>query len=127
VEQLFGDHPPAGADLERLEEQTLVRLALAALPGRCRRLVAALYYEDPPPRYAALARRLGMPVGSLGPTRARCIERLRGILQELSTGGRGISEDAVPTSVGRRGGGPYTNRRSPAGIRPEAARPEKNR
>ena len=41
-----------GADLERLEEQAMIRLALAGLPPRCRRLLEALYYEDPAPAYA---------------------------------------------------------------------------
>jgi RNA polymerase sigma factor (sigma-70 family) len=127
VERVSADHPPAGADLERLEEQTSIRLALAALPERCRRLVSALYYEHPQPTYAVLSQRLGMPVGSLGPTRARCIERLRRILEELSAGGRGISGDAVPTSVGRHDGRPGASGRSPAGNRPVAPRTERNR
>src|SRR5881628_3358589 len=48
LESLPADVPAAGADLEAVEEQTLVRLALAALPERCRGLLYALYYEDPP-------------------------------------------------------------------------------
>lgn len=77
LERRAADDEPVGADLERLEQQALVRLALAAIDARCRDLLAALYYEDPAPAYAELARRLGVPIGSLGPTRARCMEKLR--------------------------------------------------
>ncbi|MEV7781687.1 hypothetical protein [Kitasatospora sp. NPDC088351] len=57
----------------------LVREAVAALPGRCPRLVAALA-EDPPPTYHELSVRLGMPRGSIGPTRSRCLACLRVLL-----------------------------------------------
>ena len=102
VEALPADQPAIGAELETLEEQALVRLALAGLPAGCRRLLAALYYEDPVPDYAALARRLGMPIGSLGPTRARCIERLRHSLEGISHPKAGISQP--PRATFERGG-----------------------
>jgi len=86
------------ADLERLEEQALVRHAMEALPPRCRRLLEALYYEDPVPAYADIARRLGVPMGSIGPTRARCFERLRAALSALTTDPAGIREAPTPTS-----------------------------
>ncbi|MBI5837023.1 MAG: sigma-70 family RNA polymerase sigma factor [Candidatus Eisenbacteria bacterium] len=86
------------ADLELLEEQALVRLALGRLPGRCRALLEALYYEEPTPSYADLSRRLGVPIGSLGPTRARCFDRMRAALAALASGDGGISELASPTS-----------------------------
>ncbi|MED7950840.1 MULTISPECIES: hypothetical protein [unclassified Streptomyces] len=54
----------------------LVREAVAALPGRCPQLMAALV-EDPPPTYRELSERLGMPRGSIGPTRSRCLACLR--------------------------------------------------
>jgi len=97
LESLPADMPAAGADLEAVEEQTLVRLALAALPERCRGLLYALYYEDPPPAYAVLARRLGVPVGSLGPTRARCFDRLRAEFRNLGADAGGIIAGAPLT------------------------------
>ena len=82
-----------GADLEKVERQHQVRMALGAVPERCKRLLEALYYEDPTPSYTELSQRLGVPVGSLGPTRARCMERLRGHFEEVSGEAAGISED----------------------------------
>lgn len=77
LDQRAGDDEPVGADLELLERQAMVRLAFGGLSERCRRLLHALYYEDPAPAYSELSKRLGVPIGSLGPTRARCMDKLR--------------------------------------------------
>ena len=55
---------------------------LSELDPRCRDLITALYFDPGTPSYAEVASRLGRPVGSIGPTRARCLQRLRGILEE---------------------------------------------
>ena len=47
-----------------------------ALPERCRQLVGVIAFADRPD-YARLAEALGMPVGSIGPTRGRCLAKLR--------------------------------------------------
>jgi RNA polymerase sigma factor (sigma-70 family) len=101
--RVAASEPAIGADLERLEDQALVRLSLAALAPRCRRLLEALYYEDPTPAYAEIGRRLGIPVGSIGPTRARCFERLRAALAALDAVER-ISERGTPTFESGTGG-----------------------
>ena len=88
---------PVGADLERLEREATLRMALATVPERCRRLLQALYYDDPVPGYAELAERLGVPIGSLGPTRARCFEKMRLAFEELAN--PGIRHGAAPTSL----------------------------
>jgi len=93
VERLVDHQEEVGADLERVERQHQVRLALAGVSERCRRLLEALYYEDPTPSYSELSQRLGVPVGSLGPTRARCMERLKGHLESQDRDTAGINED----------------------------------
>jgi RNA polymerase sigma factor (sigma-70 family) len=50
-----------------------------ALPERCRQLVSVIAFADKPD-YAHLAESLGMPVGSIGPTRGRCLAKLRDLL-----------------------------------------------
>jgi len=50
-----------------------------ALPDRCRTLIAVIAFADRPD-YSLIAESLGMPVGSIGPTRGRCLAKLRGIL-----------------------------------------------
>ena len=50
--------------------------AIGKLPGNCRNLLRLLLI-DPPPSYAEVSAALDIPVGSIGPTRARCLEHLR--------------------------------------------------
>ncbi|MBA2389517.1 MAG: sigma-70 family RNA polymerase sigma factor [Geodermatophilaceae bacterium] len=58
------------------ERQQAMRDGLAELPPRQRELLLLLV-ADPPLSYETIGARLGMPVGSIGPTRARCLARLR--------------------------------------------------
>jgi RNA polymerase sigma factor (sigma-70 family) len=67
--------------LIRLEREHEVRCAVERLPERCRELVYLLFYEAERPSYDEISRRLGMPVASIGPTRARCLEKLRAMLE----------------------------------------------
>jgi DNA-directed RNA polymerase specialized sigma24 family protein len=60
------------------------------LPSRCR-LILHLLSADTPLGYKELSEALGMPIGSIGPTRARCLERLRRIAAE-----RGIVLSGAP-------------------------------
>ena len=77
------DQMPPDADATAIEEEIIVaernaalRAAFAELPPRCYQLLSMLV-SDPPPPYAEISAKLGLPVGSIGPTRARCLERLR--------------------------------------------------
>jgi RNA polymerase sigma factor (sigma-70 family) len=49
---------------------------IARLPERCRALLRVIAFADRPD-YAAVAKALGMPIGSIGPTRGRCLAKLR--------------------------------------------------
>ena len=65
--------------LQRLnlsEMRTAVWEAFRKLSERCRELLLLLI-EDPPLSYQAIAEILDRPVGSIGPTRARCVNTLR--------------------------------------------------
>lgn len=65
------------------ERQHLVRQGLAELGGRCERLLTALFLDPDHPDYERIALQLRIPVGSIGPTRARCFEKLEKILRRL--------------------------------------------
>jgi RNA polymerase sigma factor (sigma-70 family) len=52
---------------------------VAGLPERCRALLRVIAFADRPD-YPELARSLGMPIGSIGPTRGRCLAKLRASL-----------------------------------------------
>lgn len=58
------------------ERHAALRQALVQLPSCCQRLLALLI-EDPPIPYAEISATLGIPVGSIGPTRLRCLDKLR--------------------------------------------------
>lgn len=68
--------------IQRLEEQHLVRVALEMLEERCRTLLTLLFYNNHPPAYAEIAISLGLPAGSIGPQRARCLEKLARLLRK---------------------------------------------
>src|SRR6516165_8015312 len=58
------------------ERHAALREAFAHLPPCCQQLIALLI-EDPPVPYAEISARLGIPVGSIGPNRRRCLDKLR--------------------------------------------------
>ena len=66
----------ADRELLAAEQHAALREALAGLSPSGQRLIAMLT-ADPPTPYAEISARLGIPVGSIGPTRARCLDRLR--------------------------------------------------
>lgn len=70
---------------ERLLEDEQLRAALAAfeqMAPKCQELLRLLCM-DPPLDYEAISRTLDMPIGSIGPTRSRCLERLRRHMETL--------------------------------------------
>lgn len=73
---------PDATDVARWEREQAVRRALGELGGRCEALLTRLF-RDPSPDYTGIARDLEMAVGSIGPTRARCFEKLAPILRRL--------------------------------------------
>ncbi len=59
-----------------------VREGLRRLPRRCQQLLGLLFSNEEL-SYAEIGRRLSMPVGAIGPTRARCLEKLRAELEKM--------------------------------------------
>jgi RNA polymerase sigma factor (sigma-70 family) len=74
-------------DVQRVEAAHRVRLGLEQLGERCRELIHALF-AGPAVDYQVLSSRLGIPVGSIGPTRQRCLAKLAQILTQLDGAGR---------------------------------------
>jgi RNA polymerase sigma factor (sigma-70 family) len=66
----------AEQELLAAERDAALREALARLPASCQRLIALLC-ADPPVPYAEVSTRLSIAVGSIGPYRGRCLEKLR--------------------------------------------------
>ena len=77
---LFAAHVDEDEIALAAERRTAVRQALTTLPDRQRTLLRLLHSETEP-SYEAIGRKLGMPIGSIGPTRGRAIDRLRKEIQ----------------------------------------------
>lgn len=82
VGDIEDDSKGVGAALEEVEREHAVALALESMGEPCRGLLHALYVEDPTPSYEEIGRRLGRPVGSLGPTRSRCLAKLQKLYEK---------------------------------------------
>ena len=83
VELLRDESPLPDEQLLILEEQHRIRTAVSQLDERCQTLVRLLFYQREPPSYAEVAEVLGVPEGSIGPTRARCLGKLLRILTKV--------------------------------------------
>ena len=105
--QMSPDQAPAMIEQEILaaELNAALRAAFADLPQRCRQLLSMLLSE-PPLSYARISAALSMPVGSIGPQRARCLDRLRRSPYLTAFSDRGVmGGQAEDTRICDAGGG----------------------
>jgi RNA polymerase sigma factor (sigma-70 family) len=72
---------PLDHELLKEEQVRAIRLAAEKLPPRCQRLLGLLMGDLDLP-YTEIAEQLSMPIGSIGPTRGRCLEHLRQLLDD---------------------------------------------
>lgn len=63
--------------VEQFEQSRAMETALQKLGERCRKLIWFLYQDPSRPGYTQIAEKLNMAVGAIGPTRARCLKKLR--------------------------------------------------
>lgn len=80
----FADSAPLPEEqLAALQQQDRLRRAVERLDERSRQLVELLFLQDEPLPYGEIAARLGIAEGSVGPTRARCLDKLRELLRSM--------------------------------------------
>lgn len=78
---LADDAPLPGEALDALQQVAQLRCALDRLDARSRRLLQLLFRaDDDKIGYEEVARQMGMSIGSIGPTRTRCLEKLRRLM-----------------------------------------------
>jgi RNA polymerase sigma factor (sigma-70 family) len=80
LESVADPDPAPGERLLTDERDRILWRHVQQLPGRCRELLR-IVAQVSRPDYAVVAEALGMPVGSIGPTRGRCLAKLRELLQ----------------------------------------------
>ena len=69
--------------LIHLEEEQMIRVGIEELGDNCQTLLRLLYHTDPPSTYAEIARKMNISEGAIGPTRARCLQKLKKILLNM--------------------------------------------
>lgn len=69
--------PQISEQIASIERKHTVESAINRLPERCRHLIQLLYFDVDEPTYFQIAEAMRMPQSSIGPTRARCLEKLR--------------------------------------------------
>lgn len=74
------DESPAPDAIERWEREQTVRALLEQLGSPCQELLTALFLDSSEPSYQKISEQLGLPVGSIGPTRARCFQKLEKLM-----------------------------------------------
>jgi RNA polymerase sigma factor (sigma-70 family) len=80
AERLVADDGEHSEALVRADDRQEVRAAFARLDEACRQIIAVLVLADPPLPYDEASALLGRPIGSLGPTRGRCLEKMKQLL-----------------------------------------------
>jgi RNA polymerase sigma factor (sigma-70 family) len=73
---VVGDEPTSDEWLLTQERHIALRVALGTLPIHCRKLLSLLF-RDPPASYAEISALTGTAIGAIGPTRQRCLDKLR--------------------------------------------------
>ena len=79
-EALDDQLPDLSRQIDQIEYEHTLERAISQLPGRCQKLINLLYFESNEPSYSEIARAMRMPQSSIGPTRARCLEKLRKLI-----------------------------------------------
>jgi RNA polymerase sigma factor (sigma-70 family) len=89
-QESFAELPDQGPGSEEQviteDQRRVLWAAIGQLSRRCQELLRIIAFA-PRPDYSAVAAALGMPVGSIGPTRGRCLAKLRVLLVSGSSGG----------------------------------------
>lgn len=80
LDSLAGDDGEHASGMVLDESRREVRAAFGRLDDQCREILTVLVLADPPVPYDEASERLGRPIGSLGPSRRRCLEKMKGLL-----------------------------------------------
>jgi len=75
--------PLQDEQLSALQESSRLREAVDRLDPKSRQFIELLFLQEEPLAYSDIAQRLGIPEGSIGPTRARCLAKLRKLFTEM--------------------------------------------
>ncbi len=83
LENLPAENESPEALAGQSEDARMIQSALKDMNEPCRTLLSMLYFDPKHPSYDSIAKKLKIPANSLGPTRGRCLEKLRDIMEEF--------------------------------------------
>jgi RNA polymerase sigma factor (sigma-70 family) len=81
LDTLPGDDGDHSRGMQLDESRRDVRAAFGRLDAPCREIITVLVLADPPVPYEMASERLGRPIGSLGPSRRRCLQKMKSLLE----------------------------------------------
>lgn len=87
LDRLVSDDGEHADSLVQAEQRREVRAAFARLDETCRQILTVLVLADPPLPYDEASELLDRPIGSLGPTRGRCLDKMKQLLEADAAGG----------------------------------------
>jgi RNA polymerase sigma factor (sigma-70 family) len=88
-QETAGTEADPADSMEAMELRSLVHEGLGTLDDRCQDLLRRLFFAPESPKYQDIAEALQMKVGSIGPTRIRCLAKLAAWFEEQRAGGLG--------------------------------------
>lgn len=95
IDQVSG-YPAPDEELEQIETQARLEIALDQLDARCQKILNAFFFDNEDRSYNDIALSFGMAPNSIGPVRRRCLERLKQLLLKgESLGVRKVDHDAL--------------------------------
>jgi RNA polymerase sigma factor (sigma-70 family) len=77
------DHDSPLPEMMLSDDIEILARAFTSLPGKCRELLRLLFWDSGNISYQEISRRLNIPISSIGPTRGRCLEKLRQKMKEF--------------------------------------------
>jgi RNA polymerase sigma factor (sigma-70 family) len=81
--EIVSDGQPLDEVIQAWQEQQLIRQGVEQLDQRCKTLLTYLFYEKEAWSYQQISQDLRIPASSIGPTRGRCLDKLKRILKNL--------------------------------------------
>jgi RNA polymerase sigma factor (sigma-70 family) len=85
LDTIAGDDGDHSRGIQLDESRRDVRAAFGRLDPQCREIITVLVLADPPVPYDEASKQLGRPIGSLGPSRRRCLEKMKSLLDRDTT------------------------------------------
>ncbi len=85
LDTITGDDGDHSRGIQLDESRRDVRAAFGRLDPHCREIITVLVLADPPVPYDEASERLGRPIGSLGPSRRRCLQKMKSLLEGDAT------------------------------------------